>query len=436
MGTNQFKIFVLLFVCLVSPLLSGNDSSSLKAPKAVQAKAFVKRVEGAGRVMDAIQTADGNYVSISSTGAAIWIVRKVTMTGTRIWERSLSFQVADGGHVTLGSIAQTNDGYVLVGEGTFDGDPGISFSTAIVVALHSDGTVKWSKRFDQNGNLYFFSATSSPDGGFIVTGGAYPPDFHPILVKFTSTGDVQWQKAFYNMFFPFLSQRASDNGVIVASQLSNGANVFKLDASGNIVWGRRLKINAFSLHSLGRTSDNGVILAGTSINSSTLSLISLNSKGELGWKASYSLTLLGISISNLIPTPDGGYAMTGASSNNSRSPRSGFLLKIDALKNLAFQKSFGFRDIPDEGRDVFTTNEGSYVLFGSSGQDMLFFRLNSDGILPGCVLFHNLKSKKVRSGAVTSDPLAISPDALTVPSANSIQLESVVSRKPSSTECQ
>src|SRR5437870_3989674 len=109
MRNKQFKLIVMLLVCLASPLFSENESAKVNP--------FVRKVVGAGQVIDVIQTRDGNYVSLSRVRDADFLIRKVTLSGSRVWERSLSFQLASGAFVKLSRIAQTTDGYVLAGSG-------------------------------------------------------------------------------------------------------------------------------------------------------------------------------------------------------------------------------------------------------------------------------------------------------------------------------
>ncbi len=426
MRINQLKIFTILFLVIVTfPLLAEHEA---------KVETFVKKVEGGGRVTHVIQTTDDSYVSIAKTAATIWTVRKVTPSGNKIWEKTLSFPERWIFEIHLGAIAQTNDGYVLVGYAIQD----IHSSYAIVIALSSDGEVNWSQLYVvDGGNSAFHTVTSTADGGFIVTGGDYPPSNHPILVKFTSGGNIQWQKAFETLSGPFVSHSVSDNKFILAVQKSVGADLIKVDDSGNILWKRTLKIKDFSLQALGQAADNGVVIAGKLIDSGILSIIGLSSNAKIDWKATYSLKVPDFSISRVIPTADGGYVVIGVTKNKSDAARAGLFLKINAEKNLVFQKTFGVSGIQEEAQSVFATSKGGFTVFGSSGKDdLLFLSLNSDGIVPGCPYFHNLTSKTVRAGAVTVNKSSVSSQDLTLPMPLSIDVESARSSHSLSTICQ
>ncbi len=418
MKIKQLKIFVILLAILLTVRLSEGDDKD---------KAFIKKVKGVGYVMDAIQTTDGNYISVSRPkGRATNIVMKVTPLGQRIWERSFSVGVANGAYMSLTSIAQTNEGYVLVGE--FSESPGELLSTAIVVALRSDGTVNWTKRFGDptiGVSRGFTTVTSAPDGGFIARGWSFPQS---IAVKFASNGDIQWQKAFVYLDSLF-SQSTSDNGLILAAPLLNGADIIKLDYSGDILWKRSLTIENFDLAAIGYDPDRGVVIAGRSINPSMLLLIGLDSNGKIVWRANFSMEDP-FSISRIVPTADGGYAMTGATKKKSGS-YAGFLLKIDAQKHLVFQR-FGVRS-PES---IFATNEGGFILFGGTGYNLFFSRLNSDGIVPDCPYFHNLSSKRVPKSAVNVGPSNFSLQSLSFPAPTVFDLISKRSRHSMSTICQ
>lgn len=452
MRTYPFKIFVVLFFCLASPLVSQNDPSILNAKKAPVGEFFVGKVAGGGQLVNAIQTTDGSYVSISSTrgstsyGDGKFIVRKATESGERIWETALSIEVPIDGYVVLDTIAQTNDGYVLVGNGTLGGYYGAG--SGIVVALDSTGKIKWNKAFTPSqGSISFVSATSTTDGGFIVAGGAYPPAFHPIVLRFTSAGDVLWSKSFESLQGVFSSRKTSDNGLLLESDIWSdqsgpvGKNLIKIDNSGNIVWGRTLHINDLSSASVATTSENGLVLATNSSGSNTLSLICLNANGKIRWRANYSLSVPRFFISNLIQTPDGGFLVTGSTTTKAGAIIGGFFLKIDARRNLRFQKVFGVSGIYEEARSAFATKDDSYIVFGSSygstgPKHIIFLSLNSNGVVPGCSFVRHLNVKKVPLANVAIGTLTITSGIQSLPTPITIALKSAVSRKATTTLCQ
>ena len=424
MKNNQINIVLTLLAILLTLQLSKSDAAT---------DTFVKKVKGSGSVIDAIQTADGNYISLSRPNAT-WpwtrhIVTKLTPIGKRIWERTLDVQIDDYGYLTLRSIAETGAGYVLVGELSVS-DPGETISEGIVVGLNSDGTINWTRRFSYrmsfggHATTGFASVASALDGGFIVTGHGYTAPF--LLLKFDPDGNLQWQKTFSSKF-RFLS--TDDHGLILAAEVSNGANIVKLDHSGGIVWSKTLAMVGFSLKTLKYDPDHGIVIAGRSKDSNMLSVIRLDSNGQIDWKANYSLESP-LSISSVVRTADGGHVVTGETRGN------GFLLKIDAQKRPVYQRMIGVRGFKEKSLFIFPTSEGGFVLFGGSGKsDQLFIRVNSDGLVPDCVYFRNLKSKGVSAGPVQVGSSMVSSQPATM-NEGLYEVTSISTRHSISTICE
>ncbi len=427
MGINPVKIFVTMFVCvIVLPLLAQS-----------QATPFVTKVEGIGPVATVIQTADGSYVSVSKTEINACVVRKISHSGHRIWQRSLSFQSQGGGFVDIGGIAETNDGYVLVGGGRVGGY--YDDESGVIVKLETNGTVRWSKTFklpeSEARGIFFESASSTTDGGYIVRGriSLLNQRQGTVLIKFTSGEQISWSKKLpWHYYYP-ISQPVSD-GLVLANPLPHKLHVLKMNDSGRIVW--KQTFNGFPLHTLGSASDNGVVLAVS--NSNGLGLIGLNAKGKVQWRASYSLKVPSFYVSSLVETSDRGYVLTGTWSSlpETVGNEGGFVLRIDAKQNLVFQKTFGLSNTKEQAESVFATADGGFTIFGSSGlNDILDLNLNSDGVVPGCRFLQKLSASNVDSPKVTSKNLEIKPANFSLPTPGTIPVVSVASENPSSNAC-
>jgi len=428
-GINRFNILVIVLIFVIAVMmLAGNDA---------RAAAFVKKVQGFGPILTGVHTTDGSFVSLSTTENNSCVVRKTSASGKWIWERTLSFQTAEGGFVFMHGIAQTNDGFVLVGWGRLGGY--YSDGTAVLVRLRTDGSVRWSKTFGQpaGSEIIFNSVSSTTDGGYIVRGGTDQPS-ETILVKFTSSGQVLWSKSFKELSDNSHSQPVPD-GLILAfehfycdpsCEKLTGLRVLKVNDSGQIVWNESLKIKDFELHTLGPASGNGVILAGKSTrNSNDLILVGLDGNGQLNLRAGYSLKNSStFDISSLVQTSDRGYVTTGTKFDSKTSDNTdGFILRIDANQNLVFHKSFGFSDRNERAWSVFSTADGGFRVFGSSGRkDILVLKLNSNGDVPGCNLLQDLNVEKaVKSPKVTTKNVQIASEVFSLPAPGSIEVLSV-----------
>ncbi|HSE40819.1 MAG TPA: hypothetical protein VLH08_08640 [Acidobacteriota bacterium] len=398
---------------------------------------FIRKVQDGGSLSQLIQTADGNYVYLN--GSNITKLRSVSRPS--ISQTALSFDIPDYGYAGLTGLAQTENGLILVGYAQLNGYYGNV--SAMMIKVASNGRIEWTRAFETstNGNLDFHSAIPTSDRGFIVTGGTYPGDYHPVLIKFSSKGDVVWSKSFDTLSYLFKSAPTSDGGIILAADvLQNdgrpiGVNVIKIDGSGNIVWAVTLEMNQFSLHSLIPLTNRGYLLAGKGSDRNTLLLIRLNEDGAFHSKAAHSLNVPDFFIPALAETKDKGVAIGGAVINQSGSFYDGFVMKIDDHLKPIFQKRFGFREKQESIVSVRPKEDGSYLLFVSSSEATFIVGLNNDGSAPRCGFSHNLAASKVEFGRLTHEKLTITPNFFSPSYAGTVVVKAKHFNRPITNVC-
>ena len=445
------KLLLILFASLAASSLIAQSDLSIGYRRAqTEIDTFVQKVEGGGDLTATVRTADGGYITVSQLDATSFLIRKIKVSGQKQWERKWS----NIDSVRINGIAQTTDGgFVLAGQEGCDFylDCGL-VGGAILIKLTANGTVAWKKSVTSgfaDYSYYFASVIPMSDGGVIATGGR-PFRGRLLIERVTSTGDVVWRKNFGGRFVSSISSTATaDNGLIVSFRVqpnpntSVGHNVMKINHSGNVVWTKFLTGGVFDFQSnVGATADGGVILAG--IGSNKLKVIVLNADGTLRWNAGYSTKVHGRleSVSSPTQTRDGGYVITGSIFDITVQKHSGFIAKIDSSGKVAFQNSFG-NGLARAASPVFATSDGGFLLFGSSpvdtlSSDLLVFKVNADGIVPGCSLLQSL----VPTTILPFGALKIGPAKNTTP-VNDLLTEtpgsgmtSVVTNHPVSTMCQ
>jgi hypothetical protein len=241
-------------------------------------------------------TPDGGYImageTVSTNGNVIgnhgsndvWVV-KLSSTGNLQWQKTLGGTNADVAY----SIQPTPDGgYIFAGfTGSTNGDVTGNHGgqDSWVVKLSSTGSLQWQKCL---GGINYDRAQSiqpTPDGGYIVVGytGSTNGDVtgnhggsDTWVVKLSSTGSIQWQKALGGTGddFAFSSQPTPDGGYIVAgvTQSNNGdvtgshgskdAWVVKLSSTGSLQWQKCLGGTGYDeAQSIQPTPDGGYIVA-------------------------------------------------------------------------------------------------------------------------------------------------------------------------------
>jgi len=244
------------------------------------------------------------------------------------------------------AIQEVTDGYVFAGK-IFSSDNGDDFW---VVKLSSNGDIQWQKAYGGSGFEEAIAIQQTSDGGYIVAGttdsfGSGKKDFW--IVKLASNGNVEWQKAYGGGGDDWLHaiQQTSDGGYIVAGTTysflegwwdpCNGW-ILKLDANGNIEWQKVLMIGGEQqIYDIRQTSDGGYIAVGAT------------------WDA----------------YPGGCYDL--------------WVVKLDSDGHIQWQKAYGRggKDPWDIGRAVQQTSDGGYVVAGETWSfDYLWvLKLDSDG---------------------------------------------------------
>ncbi|HEY0066217.1 MAG TPA: T9SS type A sorting domain-containing protein [Flavisolibacter sp.] len=218
-----------------------------------------------------------------------------------------------------------------------------------------------------DGGFLIASETSSANGD--VSGHHGGSDIW--IVKMTSSGAIQWQKAFGGSGNEFVRKMIylPDGGAAIMG-ITNSVNgditdprghgdiwVFRIDASGNLLWSKALGGTAADeLRNADKSLDNGFILTGfTSSNNFDVSgnhggedvwVVKLSSSGAIEWQK-----CLGGTGSErpraIMAMADGSYVMTGstASTNGDVTNQHGgndlWVVKLDGSGNILWQKAYG-----------------------------------------------------------------------------------------------
>jgi len=196
------------------------------------------------------QTSDGGYIAAGRTesfGAGendFWIL-KLTSDGDIEWQKTYGESEGEG----ASSIQQTIDGgYIVAGSTNIYAEWGSNSRGKIwILKLSSTGATEWKHAY---GGGYTHSASSirqTSDGGYIVTGSTHISDAacrdpDSLILKLSSTGDIEWQKTcggIYSEDEVYFTQQTSDEGYIVVGR-TNSWNawgkiwIFKLLPNGDI----------------------------------------------------------------------------------------------------------------------------------------------------------------------------------------------------------
>jgi hypothetical protein len=306
------------------------------------------------------------------------------------WMKQIGGRLGDVGY----SVQQTIDGgYIITGE---TASFGAGEYDVWFLKTNSTGDIEWNKSF---GGLYCdegYCVSQTHDGGYIITGATSSfnaGDYDVWLIKTDENGEMLWNRTFGGTSWDegCFVQETTDGGYIIIGRsdclTATGDEVWliKIDSDGKKIWDRTFGGRYLDRGNSGQqTSDGGYIITGVTYSSVTRSydmwLIKTNSVGTMlwnktfggsGWDEGYCVQ----------QTTDGGYIITGTSSNNGYN-MDVFLVKTDSNGNTMWEKSFNETNI-EYAKTVHQTTDGGYIITGTTFKynhaDVWLIKTNSTG---------------------------------------------------------
>jgi hypothetical protein len=295
------------------------------------------------------------------------------------------------------SVVQTTDGgYAVVGHtesfgaGSYD---------LFLVKFDSAGSMEWAKAVGGTGSDLGWSVVQTTDGGYAVAGhtsnfGAGRDDL--FIVKFDSTGSVEWAKAVGGTECDrgYSIVRTTDGGYAVTGYTKSfGAGdedlfFVKLSSSGSVQWSRAIGGTDYDYgYSVVQTSDGGYAVAGytESFGAGTYALfiVKFSSTGSMEWAKAVGGTGSDIGYS-VVQTTDGGYAVVGYTRSFGAGYCDLFLVKLSSSGSLEWAKAVGGGN-HDFGYSVIQTTDGGCAVvgytksFGAGSEDLFLLKFSSTG---------------------------------------------------------
>ncbi len=297
------------------------------------------------------------------------------------------------------SVAQTSDGgYVVTGKSPSYGD---ADDDLLLIKFDSSGAEEWTKTIGGTSTDVGYSVVQTFDGGYIVTGTTYGEDISDdlLLVKFNSSGAAEWTKTVGGTSTDksYSVVQTSDGGYVATgfTYRYGGEGIYvwliKFNSSGAVEWIKTVGDTGSSDvgNSVAQTSDGGYIVTGSTTNSAgaggtDVLLVKFNSSGAVEWTKTVGGTSADVG-NSVAQTSDGGYIVTGQSISYSGTGYDLLFVKFDSSGAEEWTKIVG-GDSSDFGRSVVQTSDGGYVVAGYSasygddtGYDVLLVKFNSSG---------------------------------------------------------
>lgn len=298
----------------------------------------------------------------------------------KIWSVALSqFNQSDQ---WASSITQLTNGTLVAAGGDGGNQPNSCrgfFGGAWLIAVTPGGGNVFQKLYSDCANVEQWATfvRSTTDGGFILSGEDNSTAFcQPCawLAKFTGSGTIVWQEDLTNFIGSGVNPKPTSDGGYIAAGFGQrnltgpiSGLILKFSGTGAPVWSELFTETAQSFpgavvnnsgglnfNSIVPTPDGGYVLSGvadakfSSGFAHVLVLMKTNSVGKVQWARAYFSSTWGSYVPGdslqypVFPTPDGGYVVSGTVQTlTSPFETLFFLMHVDSQGNVLWQKGYG-----------------------------------------------------------------------------------------------
>lgn len=299
----------------------------------------------------------------------------------------------------------------------------ILFMIIFAISNAQNPSIEWQKCIGGSNNDYASSIIQTSDGGYITCGTASSNDFDLIenqsgsvifIVKLSNGGAIEWKKCIDgigDVLSPKITQNYRGGYTVSALKESSSTNlidfngcVLELDSVGNVIWQKSYGGSDFDkLNSMIQTPDGGCLFVGnTSSNDGDLQnlnffpfnigwIVKIDSIGNIEWQK-----LIGGSdydeLFNVSLTSDNGYIVAGSTTSDDGDAQGNiwiecaWIIKLNSYGVIQWQKCIG-RDNFNEAKDVKQCSDGGYIVacdkrpLYADDRDVFIVKLSSTGTI-------------------------------------------------------
>ena len=319
------------------------------------AQEIVSTSDGGYAVLGFTQSMDGDITDKLNESFDFWVL-KFNAENEIQWNKTYGGTEDDKGQ----DIIQTSDGgYAILGS-SFSNNEDVSGNHGQndywLAKLDVSGNISWQKSFGYQGADYGISVIQTSDSGYLVTG----------VLDVTSSDGAGNTSRFSNR------HAGGDYWAL------------KLDASGTIEWSKYYGgLFTDTPESIVQTDDNGYIIVGGSdsmdtdisnnIGSYDFWVVKISETGAIVWEKSFGGDEIDEAWS-IVKSGDGNYLIAGDTRSNDVDVSHNigaadlWLIKISPTGELLWEKTLGGTNF-DVARDISATQDGGFLLAGSSRSD-------------------------------------------------------------------
>jgi len=203
---------------------------------------------------------------------------KYNSSGTLLWQRRIS-GTAGTRSFAYGVFVDSSENIFVVGPS----DAGVGFFYGYLLKFDSNGNLIFGKRCTGTQYAAFQGVALANSGNIYCAGAMELPgfDYDPIIVKYNSSGVIQWQRRINSTspgtLFGFTVAIDSNEDVYMVGLGNTADFLTKYNSSGTIQWSRQL--SSFTTRDVAVDAEGNVYVTGSSSSLSGVSVQKFNSSG-------------------------------------------------------------------------------------------------------------------------------------------------------------
>lgn len=329
-----------------------------------------------------LQTIDLGYIAVGlaeSFGADndqdIYVVR-TDIDGTLIWSKIYD----EGIKEQANAIIQTEDkGFLIVGDIV---DEAGASEKVYLLKISKKGKFEWSRKYPSNARENGKDIVKAPDGGYAIIGTTKDTDNGEddiLLIKVDENGNELWRKHYGGEKDDRGSAIVNYGGgfaFIGSSKIAVDNNIvlYKIDASGNeVLWMQNI---GTSQNEEGRdlvaTQDGNLAITGLMNNNSDAFIAKYASDGGQMWSKSIDINGFGEEGNAIIELQDGSLVITGIAEIDAANIDI-LIAKVSSTGDFIWAETLGEIENTDFGEDIAGTRNGGFVITGFNSLMLSFF---------------------------------------------------------------
>jgi uncharacterized delta-60 repeat protein len=320
----------------------------------------------------------GEFCAVGATNDDDILIAKYNSSGTIQWQRTLGGADVDYGN---GIAIDSGDNVYVTGRTRSQG----AGSDDIVIAKYnSSGTIQWQRTLGgASTDVGFGIAIDSGDNvcitGYTNSQGAGSFDF--IIVKYNSSGTIQWQRTLGGASSDVgygIAIDSGDNVYVTGSTNSQGAGsddivIAKYNSSGTIQWQRTLGGASFDYGwKIAIDSGDNVYVTGSTnsqgAGSDDIVIAKYNSSGTIQWQRTLGGASGDRGYEIAIDSGDNVY-VTGYSSDPANSVTGVLIVKYNSSGTIQWQRIFFNYSLDIYAYSIIFLKENTFALVGDIYRD-------------------------------------------------------------------